>query len=194
MTRLPDRIRLPLAFDAARLAAELDRFGPQDWVRHVARNDYEGDWTVLPLRAAAGETHPIRMIYPDLGAARFVDTALLGRTTYLREVLGAFRCPLRCVRLMKLAAGSRIKAHCDPGLDAENEFVRLHVPISGDDGVAFFVNEERVPMTPGSLWYLRLTDPHRVEHGGEVDRVNLVIDARIDDWLARMLRSAAAAS
>lgn len=189
---LPDRIRLPLAFDAARLAADLACFGPEDWVRHVVRDNYEGEWSVVPLRAAAGETHPIRLIFPDPGASHFVDTPLLGRTAYIREVLDAFPCPLRCVRLMRLTAGSRIKSHCDPGLDAESGYARLHVPITDDAGVAFFVNEEQVPMSPGSLWYLRLTDPHRVEHRGTVDRVNLVIDAQVDDWLDRTLRLSAA--
>jgi hypothetical protein len=38
-------------------------------------------------------------------------------------------------------------------------------------------------MAPGECWYLRLSDPHRVANRGETDRVHLLIDCRVNDWL-----------
>jgi hypothetical protein len=35
---LPDRLRLPLAFDPAPLAADLRAFAESDWVRHSDRH------------------------------------------------------------------------------------------------------------------------------------------------------------
>jgi hypothetical protein len=46
-------------------------------------------------------------------------------------------------------------------------------------------------MAPGSVWYLRLSDPHQVANRGETDRVHLVLDATVNPWLARMLREGA---
>lgn len=190
-TRLPDRIRLPLDFDSARLAADLAGFGPDDWIRHFVRDNYEGDWSALPLRAPADEIHWLRMIYPNPTAKRFADTHLLDRAPYIREVLARFQCPLRVVRLMRLAPGSRIRDHVDPDIDAETGMARLHVPIATGAGVEFLVNGKAVEMAPGSTWYLRLADPHSVINRGADERVHLVIDVDVDDWLRGLLVSAA---
>ena len=79
------------------------------------------------------------MIYADPGCTDFVDTPFLARCPYLRQVLAAFTCPLRSVRLMRLAPGSRIMEHCDPGLDIDHATVRLHVPVTTNPDVEFHV-------------------------------------------------------
>ena len=179
--------QLPLRFDSARMAAELEGFGAADWTAHFVHDNYEGEWSVVPLRAARGATHPLRMIYADPGCTDFVDTPYLARCPYLRQVLATFLCPLRSARLMRLAAGSRIKEHCDPGLDIDHATVRLHVPVTTNPDVEFHVNGVRVDMAAGTAWYLRLTDPHRVVNRGPSDRIHLVIDAELNAWLAGML-------
>jgi len=189
--RLPDRIRLPLAFDPAQLAADLAHFDAGDWTRHFVTGNFEGDWSALPLRAPAGETHKLRMIYPDPTADRFVDTDLLDRAPYIRAVLARLECPLRVVRLMRLTPGSRIKEHVDPDIDAETGMARLHVPIATGPGVEFLVGGKPVEMAPGSLWYLRLADPHSVINRGAEERVHLVIDVDVNAWLMALLLSAA---
>jgi hypothetical protein len=73
---VPDRLRLPLLFDPELLHRDLTGLSAE-WIAHYVRQNYSGDWGVLPLRAAAGETHPVRMIYSDPTCWRFVDTALL---------------------------------------------------------------------------------------------------------------------
>ena len=186
---LPDRIRLPLAFDPAPLAADLDRFDESEWTSHFVRDNYQGDWSALPLRCAAGETHPIRMIYTGLRDRPYVDTAFLDRAPNLRQVLARFECPLRAVRLMRLGPGSLIREHSDPDLDAAQGSVRLHVPLTSNDGVEFRLNGVPVAMTPGSVWYLRLADPHSVDNRGPAARVHLVIDAEMNDWLLGRLRA-----
>ena len=190
-TDLPDRVLLPLRFDAAALAADVAGFDEADWVRHPVRQNYDGRWSALPLRAPAGETHPIRMIYSDPGATAFVDTPLLGRAPAVRALLARFHCRLRTVRLLRLAPGSTIKRHEDSGLDPENGMLRIHMPIFTEPEVRFLLNDVPVAMTPGSAWYLRLSDPHEVLHRGAADRVHLVVDCWSNDWLLGMLRAAA---
>lgn len=184
----PDRLRLPLRFDSARLAADLARLAATPWTSHVVKQNYDGDWAVIPLRAIAGERHPLRMIYADPACDTFEDTPWLAACPYFREVMDAFHCPLRNVRLMRLAAGSVIKEHADPALSFEEGTVRLHIPVLTHDGVEFLLNRRRVVLEAGSCWYLRLSDPHSIANRGPTDRVHLVIDASRNDWLEGLFR------
>ncbi|MBY8820821.1 aspartyl/asparaginyl beta-hydroxylase domain-containing protein [Sphingomonas colocasiae] len=186
-----DRLRLPLSFDVARLREDLQRLEHNVWTRHFVPQNFEGDWSVLPLRFAKGETHPIRMIYSDPTATEFVDGPNLSASPYLAEVLAAFDCPLRAVRLMRLTPGSVIKEHEDHDLAADWGKARIHIPITTNPDVEFMLNGIPVAMLPGDAWYLRLSDPHRVANRGTEDRVHLVIDCDMSDWLERMLCMAA---
>ncbi len=185
--RWPDRLCLPLAFDPARLAADLAALDGDGWTPHFVRANYAGDWSALPLRHAAGETHPLRQIAANPDMTTFVDGPLLARLPYIREVVAAFRCPLRVVRLMRLMPGSSIREHCDPDLDADGGWARLHVPVATNPHVDFRLNGKRIDMSVGSAWYLRLSDPHAVDNRGTTPRVHLVIDCEVDAWLAGLL-------
>jgi hypothetical protein len=183
----PDRIRLPFAFDPDGLAADLALLGDTQWIKHFVRQNYEGDWSVLPLRAKAGATHPAMMIYSDPLATEFVDTSLLAKLPHIAAAVAAFDCPLRTVRLMRLTPGSVILEHNDLDLDAEMGMARIHVPVTSNPDVEFLLNRIPVPMAPGEAWYLRLSDDHSVANRGATDRVHLVIDALVDDWLTAQL-------
>ena len=190
--RYPDRVRLPIAFDPLRLAADLAALEGTQWTPHFVPRNYVGDWSAMPLRAPKGAEHPILMIVsqPD---GECVDAPALRRTPYFGAVLGALDCPLRNVRLMQLAPGSSILEHRDPGLCAEEGSVRLHIPILTNPGVRFYVNGTSVAMAAGETWYLRLSDPHRVDNLGDSPRVHLVIDADLSPWLIGQLDQGAAA-
>src|SRR5467141_3072998 len=135
--RFPDRLRLPLSFDPGLLARDLDRLSNGTWIRHYVRQNYDGDWSVIPLRGPVGETHPVRMISADPTARSYVDTPLLEGCGYFRRVLDGFRCTLRAVRLMRLGPGSHIKEHTDYDLSFEDGTVRVHIPVTTNDEVAF---------------------------------------------------------
>jgi hypothetical protein len=187
----PDRLRLPLAFDPARLRQALDKLSSVDWIAHFVRQNYEGDWSAIPLRCVAGTRRPSQMIYANPTATSFEDTPMLGSCPYFREVLGEFACEFRCVRLMRLTSGSIIKEHDDIDLDAESGVARIHIPITTNPGVEFELNRVRVAMEPGSAWYLRLSDPHRAANNGATDRVHMVADAVVNDRLTDLLHRAA---
>jgi hypothetical protein len=187
----PDRLRLPLSFDAGRLKADLDALADMEWIGHFVTQNYDGDWSVLPLRGPAGATHPVKMIYPDPTAVDFDDGPALAWVPYIRQVLESFACPLHCVRLMRLTPGSIIKPHRDHDLEFESGAARIHIPITTNPGVEFLLNGTPVAMDLGSAWYLRLSDIHSAANRGTSDRVHLVIDAAANDWLADLLGQAA---
>ncbi|OAN63892.1 aspartyl/asparaginyl beta-hydroxylase domain-containing protein [Sphingomonas sp. TDK1] len=187
----PDRVRLPLVFDPVRLRADLATLAAGTWTPHFVPQNYSGDWGVMPLRAPLGAEHPILQIAAMPDARDFVDRPALQRAPYLREVLSHFDCTLRSVRLMRLGPGSCIREHRDLGLCAEDGLARLHIPILTNSQVRFEVNRDPVVMAPGEVWYLRLSDPHRVDNAGADARVHLVIDAEMSPWLDAQLRGRA---
>lgn len=190
-----DRIRLPLAIDAPGLRDDLDRLADaprgKRWIDHHVKQNYDGDWSVLPLRIPAGAVHPIMMIHADPAAAAFEDRLLLARLPRFRALLDRFACPVRSVRLMRLGPGSRIREHRDPDLAAEWGAARIHVPIVTNAAVDFRLNRDRIEMPVGSAWYLRLSDPHSVINRGATDRIHLVIDCVANPWLLDLLREGA---
>lgn len=187
---VPDRLRLPFRFDAARLQEDLARMPPASWVPHFNTRYYEGEWSGVPLRSVGGIEG---RIYPDPTAREsYADTPALERYPAFREVLSTFQCPIGSARLLKLAAGARIREHTDYNLGFDDGEVRLHIPIVTHPDVAFFLTGRRVVLQPGECWYLDFNLPHRVENPSDVDRVHLVLDCRVDDWLRSVFEEAVA--
>ncbi|MBI1201615.1 MAG: aspartyl beta-hydroxylase [Rhodopseudomonas sp.] len=189
----PDRLRLPLDFDADRLAADMAAVASAGWIAHFVTQNYDGDWSVIPLRGPAGARHPVQAIYSDPTCTDFADTPLLADAPYFRDLLAGFACPLLAVRLMRLAPGSVIKEHRDHDLAFEDGTVRIHVPVTTNDSVDFRLNGRQCVMPAGSAWYLRLSDPHSVANRGENDRIHLVIDASVNSWVEALFARAVAA-
>lgn len=187
---VPDRLRLPLAFDAARLQEELARLPAETWVPHFNTRYYEGDWSGVPLRSVGGMEG---RLYPDPTARQsYEDTPLLARCPAFREALAAFQCPIGSARLLKLAARAHIREHTDYNLGFEDGEVRLHIPIVTHPDVAFVLAGQRVDLRPGECWYLNFNLPHRVDNFGDTDRVHLVLDCVVDDWLREVFARAMA--
>lgn len=187
-----DRLKMPFEFSAEKLAEDLAVLNKTEWTEHFVRQNYEGDWSAIPLRSPAGETHPIRMIYSDPTATEFVETVYLKQCPYFQEVLSHFKCELGVARLMKLSAGSVIKEHSDYDLCYEEGMVRFHIPVVTNPEIEFYLNNERIILNAGECWYLRLSDPHCVNNFSREDRVHLVVDATVNDWVTQMFTRASA--
>lgn len=174
-------LKLPFALDVDKLRADLGRVAPEEWVPHMQRRHYEGQWSGAALRSIGGAADNIVPDASDISAFR--DTALLARCDYFRTILATFHCPLQAVRLLRLHAGSSIAEHVDRALDFDDGEVRLHIPIVTSDDVKFFLDGARLVMAPGECWYTNVNLPHSVENRGVADRIHLVIDCQVDDWL-----------
>lgn len=184
MTAPPKAARLPLHFEPAGLQADLAMLGSGEWIAHFNTGYYQGDWSGAALRAAAGSTNPM---YDDPTKNDFTNTQLLQQCAHLRVVVESFHCPLRSVRLLRLTAGSTIREHRDYDLGYDAGEVRIHVPVITNPEVEFFLDGRRIIMNEGECWYLDLNLPHRVQNRGSADRVHLVIDCQINDWLRDLI-------
>jgi ribosomal protein S18 acetylase RimI-like enzyme len=189
---MPDAVKMPLQYDAARLQSDFAGIVADEFVPHFNEAYYEGDWSAVPLRSVGGRAD---RIYPDPTAKNaFADTPLLARCAYIREVLATLHCPLQAVRFLRLKSGSVIKEHRDHELGFEDGEVRLHIPVITNPDVEFVLNQVRIVMNEGECWYLNVNQPHRVANRGAADRIHLVVDCVVNDWLRDLLLAAAAAS
>ncbi len=182
--------KLPMTFDVARLQADLAGIGPEEWTPHFNTSYYDGLWSGVALRTTEG-AHVA--LYPDPSKKTYVDLEVLQRCPYIGEVLAQFQCPLQLVRLLKLAPGSNIKEHRDYNLSYEDGEVRVHIPIQTNPDVEFAVAGQPLPMSEGDCWYINFNLPHRIHNRGGSDRVHLVIDCVLNDWLRGMFPDAAGA-
>jgi len=181
-------LKLPPIFDANRLRADLDQILATEYVPHFNTQYYHGDWSVVPLRSIGGVAN---QIYPDpTKTDAYADTPLLARCPYVREALGYFQCPLQAVRFLRLAAGSVIKEHRDFRLGYDDGEVRLHIPVITNPDVEFILAGQRVVMKEGECWYLDVNEKHSVANRGTVDRIHLVLDCNVNDWLREMMLGA----
>jgi hypothetical protein len=173
-------VQLPLQLDVLRLQADVASVRPEEWAPHFNTSYYEGDWSGVALRSTGGGGS---QLYADPTKTEFVDTEVLQRCSYLREVLARFECPLLSARLLRLRAGSQIREHKDLNLGFEDGEVRLHIPVFTNPDIDFVVGGERLDLKLGECWYINFNLPHSVHNRGAADRIHLVIDCVLNDWL-----------
>lgn len=178
-------IRFNQQFDAAKLQQEVAALQASLWKDHYNRSNYEGSWTTLQLRAINGlaeNNTAIQSVALPAGNT-FQDTPLLAQCAYMKEVLDFFKMEKTAVRLMKLDAGAIIKPHFDADLNFEEGEVRIHIPITTNGKVKFMLQDELIPMEQGSCWYMNLSLQHSVVNESDINRVHLVIDGIVNEWL-----------
>jgi mannose-6-phosphate isomerase-like protein (cupin superfamily) len=162
--------------------------GQNKWLPHFNTRDYEGEWVVLPLRSPGGR---IDTSIPDLmGNNEYIDTIHMKDFPAVKQLLDTLQCPVLSARFLNLKAGAVIKEHRDAELAFERGEVRLHFPVQTNDQVEFYVNDIRLNMQPGECWYINANLPHRVNNFGKTDRIHLVIDCKVNDWLTAIFTDA----
>jgi hypothetical protein len=172
-------LRLPRTYDVDRLRDDLDA------LRHLPRAPqpgpyHDGDWTGISLHSQGGRpgAHPG---YAGLDPYR--ETDAIRHTPYMKEILDGLLCPKRVVRLLVLPAGAKIGEHNDAGWNFQCGTLRLHVPIVTHPRVELTIAGQRLHWREGELWWGDFSKPHRVENGSAIDRVHLVIDVQINDFV-----------
>ncbi len=151
---IPDNIAVELAHYNADMA----------WHPHFNTGQYQGEWTVLPLRTPGGKDHAI----PDLiGEDGYADTIHMQHFSSVWALISSLACPVQSVRFLNLKAGADIKPHRDHELAFEKGEARLHFPIVTNRQVEFYIENNRVDMQPGTCWYINANLLHRVANRGD---------------------------
>ena len=172
-------IRLPLAFDAARLAQEAAQLEQVAWRPHPL--GLKGNSAVALISRAGGDN--------DEFGGRMATTPHLDHCPYHRQVMGSFGEVLARSRLMKLDAGCEVQYHVDFNYHWYSR-VRIHIPISTNPGVEFYCGAENVHMREGECWIFDNWRRHNVINAGAQDRIHLVIDLAGSSRFWRMVNQA----
>ena len=176
--------RLSLPFDTKAMQTEIAQLGHQ-WQAHFNTFYYEGSWTALALRSPGGSDTNIT---PDLMTdADFRDTPFMQHFPSVIKLISTLHCPVMAVRFLKLEAGAVIKQHRDHELAFEKWEARLHFPVITNPQVLFYIEDERVPLQECESWYINANLPHRVSNEGLTDRIHLVVDCKVNDWLSQVV-------
>ncbi len=185
-----DRVKLPFTFDEKKMAAEIKALNLGSFIYYDS----------LPLRSPAHLVDtslpfpPPAVDFADGSWTDWMDTSVLKKCPYILSVIDFFRehTKVNLVRLLRLAPGAVVKEHTDPtlGLEVEKSVIRLTIPIITNDFVEFFLNGKIVPMQLGECWYLRLTDPHKINNHGKTERINLTIDMIPNEWVRSTILNA----
>ena len=180
---------MPFLFDVVKLQADLKHLVGDTWNNHYNEQAYEGNWKLISLYSGTGEENEI--FAEQNTTSSLIETAIMKKSRYFREVVNEFKCELLSVRLMKLSVGAVIKPHKDFKLGYEDDNFRIHIPIITNDSVKFILGGERLVMAPGECWYTNVNHTHSVTNEGEVDRVHLVIDGQRNEWSDKLFFSLA---
>ena len=183
-------LALPFRFEPERLKADLALIRSEEWTPHYNQNDFGGDWRGTALRSPTG--HITNLLAPFTGASTFADTPLMNRCGHFREAVSAFLCPLKSVRLLSLAPGSYIREHTDNALVYEDGEMRIHIPVQTSEEVEFYVAGERLRFEEGRSYYVNVNLPHRITNRGSAERIHLIIDVEVNDWVHELVREARA--
>ncbi|HWS72452.1 MAG TPA: sulfotransferase [Thermoanaerobaculia bacterium] len=159
-------IQLPLTFDAARLAAEIEAIDESEWRPHP--EGHPGN-SAVPLIAVDGN--------PRNDAVRGVmlPTPILDRLPYVRQVLAAFHAVWGRTRLMRLDGNAEAVAHTDTNYYWA-QHTRVHVPIVTDPDVQFLCGDASVHMAAGQSWIFDTWRRHNVLNPNPTRRIHLVAD------------------
>jgi uncharacterized protein (TIGR03032 family) len=160
-------IRLPLRFDAARLAGEVRQFGEDAWRPHP--QGYPGN-TALPLISAHGDASN------DQTKGPMRQTPFLDACPYIKQVLASFGSAIGRTRLMRIDGNGEATAHVDTNYYWLQR-VRIHVPIITDPAVKFICGERSMHMPAGESWVFDTWRPHNVINPNPTRRIHLVADS-----------------
>lgn len=181
-------LKFPFQFDSNRMLAELETIESRyNWLAHPdVTVTNKGDWTSIALISSTGEFTGSESLRYRGNEQDAQPTELLLTSSYLKEVVGSFQTLVHRARLMSLLPGTVIKEHRDYGAQRysyERNYMRVHIPIRTHEQVAWRLRGQKVPMAPGDAWYINVCQPHSVENLSNVNRVHLVLDIKVNDWV-----------
>lgn len=178
MTDNPLSVKLEKSFDTLKLKQDLSvvveffksssQFGPY----------HDGSWRGITLRSFDGKVASDSVMYQGIGT----DTEALKHCPYIKDLITNIGFPVNTARLLFLAPGKKIGKHRD-NFSIRTGLVRLHIPITTNDKVIFYLGGEQMHWKEGELWYGNFNQIHSVENQSDETRVHLVLDCTVNETL-----------
>ena len=146
---------------------ELDGY---DWKPVWSDKRYAGDhWMTCPLIENFNKTPNFNLF----------DIASI--------VENKMKCKIRSLMFYSMLPGGKIPPHRDMVGNIGFGGLRLHIPVITNSDVNFTVSSRKVVMSVGELWALDTSYTHSVSNFGKANRIHLVMDVIINDWVKDLL-------
>lgn len=181
-------VRLPFRFDAGKMKEEVQALAGAQWDPHYNHRDYSGEWKAITLRSAGGGSQ-IYSLPASAHSQAYANTEISRLCPYILSIMESLPCEKSLVRLMNLKPGAHIRPHRDHELNFESGEARLHIPVQTSAEVDFFLQGERMDMKEGECWYLNFNLEHEVVNRSSSDRIHLVLDCVVNDWMRSLFLS-----
>jgi hypothetical protein len=157
--------RLPVCFDAVKLAEEVSQLDESLWRPHP--QGYVGNSALLLISSGGKQT--------DEAFGPMVATPALEQCPYIRQVLCSFQTVIGRSRLMRLEGKSNVSPHSDTHYYWRHR-VRIHIPLVTNPQVRFHCDGDEVHMAAGEAWIFDNYRQHHVENLSSDTRIHLVAD------------------
>ena len=171
--------KLPIRFDAATLAAEVNALPESAWVPHAT--GFPGNEAV---RLVTPEGQPT-----DAFEGPMRPTENLARCPYIMQVMAELGGVWGRSRLMALGVGAEVPEHVDAHYHWRTH-LRIHVPVITNPHVEFTCGGETIHMAAGECWIFDSFRWHEVHNRGRERRVHLVLDTVVTERLWDMIDAA----
>ena len=158
-------VKLPIAFDAEGLEAEVRALPADAWVPHPT--GFVGNEAVRLITPGG---RPTDDLYGAMG-----PTEQLRACPYIMEAMAAIGSVWGRSRLMGLGAGADVPPHIDSHYYWRTHW-RIHIPVITNPAVTFKCGGESVHMGAGECWVFDSFRPHTVRNAGTEQRIHLVLD------------------
>ena len=170
-------LQLPVQFDAARLAEEVEALPEEAWRPHP--QGYPGN-DALPLITTNGDPAS------DAREGAMGPTPHLLACPYLMQALEELGATWGRSRLMRLSGAAEVTAHVDTDY-YWRDHMRVHVPIVTQPTVRFRCGGEETHMAAGECWIFDTWSPHSVHNDATQARIHLVADTVGGDGLLNLI-------
>jgi len=179
--------KLPFQFDPIKLKQDLDICFNYNFLQNYISDNYNGKNYILPLRSIDGKLNSSAAL-PDQ-QDRYKDTIVMEKCHYFRESISLFLCNKEAIRLMNLPPEAKVNTHVDDFCGYEDGLFRVHIPITTNDDVYFILDDKRIVMEPGQVWYTNVNLPHSVANKGKTNRIHLVMDCIRNEWSDELFKA-----
>jgi hypothetical protein len=158
-------LKLPIRFDAEALAADVRALPPSAWVPHPT--GFKGNEAVRLVSVGGGPNDDFN--------GEMAATEHLLASRYVMQVMDSIGGVWGRSRLMGLGPGGDVPQHVDTHYYWRTHW-RIHVPIVTNPAVTFSCGPETVHMAAGECWLFDSFRWHKVQNGGDAQRIHLVLD------------------
>lgn len=114
-------------------------------------------------------------------------TSHYSKYSAIDEVVARFPCKFKMMTFYSILPGGKLHPHRDLSGASILNCIRFHIPLVTNDLMDFRVSKKRVVMRPGELWALDTSYLHSVHNAGEADRIHIVMEVEMNDWVRELL-------